>query len=160
MVVVIDVSFIVNCGEIFVIMGLFGLGKFIIICMFNGLYDVSFGIVMVNGDLIIGVLLLWFCEICCDCILMVFQYFVLLLYCIVVVNVVYLFEFKGVVKVECLVKVEEIFVLVGFEGQGEKFLFEFFGGMQQCVGIVCVFVVDSDILLMDEVFSVFDLLIC
>ncbi len=52
---VIDASFTVNRGEIFVIMGLSGSGKSTIIRMLNGLHDVTSGTVTVNGDPITGI---------------------------------------------------------------------------------------------------------
>lgn len=37
------------------------------------------------------------------------------------------------------------------------YLFQFFGGQQQCVGIVCVFVIQFELMLFDELMLVFDL---
>lgn len=91
---------------------------------------------------------------------MVFQLFVLMLYCIVVLNVVFGFEVVGMGKKECECCVMEVFEQVGFVLFLYKLLFELLGGMQQCVGFVCVLVVNLLLMIMDEVFFVFDLFKC
>ena len=156
---VIDASFTVNRGEIFVIMGLSGSGKSTIIRMLNGLHDASSGTVTVNGDPITGVPSSRLREIRRDRISMVFQHFALLPHRTVAANVAYPLELKGVAKAERLAKAEEILALVGLEGQGEKLPSELSGGMQQRVGIARALAADSDILLMDEAFSALDPLI-
>ncbi len=52
---VIDASFEVQPGEIFVIMGLSGSGKSTIIRMLNGLHEATAGTVEVQGDALTGV---------------------------------------------------------------------------------------------------------
>ena len=156
---VIDASFTVNRGEIFVIMGLSGSGKSTIIRMLNGLHDVTDGTVTVNGDPITGIPAARLREIRRDRISMVFQHFALLPHRTVAANVAYPLELKGVAKAERLAKAEEILGLVGLEGQGGKLPSELSGGMQQRVGIARALAADSDILLMDEAFSALDPLI-
>ncbi|MDF2509356.1 MAG: glycine betaine transporter ATP-binding protein, partial [Microbacterium sp.] len=156
---VIDASFTVNRGEIFVIMGLSGSGKSTIIRMLNGLHDVTSGTVTVNGDPITGIPASRLREIRRDRISMVFQHFALLPHRTVAANVAYPLELKGTPKAERLAKAEEILSLVGLEGQGEKLPSELSGGMQQRVGIARALAADSDILLMDEAFSALDPLI-
>lgn len=90
---------------------------------------------------------------------MVFQQFGLLLWWIVFENVGFGLELVGVLVWDCVVKVDEQLKLVGLVGWGEKYVYEFLGGMQQWVGLVWVFVIDVLILLMDELFFVFDFLI-
>lgn len=159
MAAVIDASFTVNRGEIFVIMGLSGSGKSTIIRMLNGLHEASSGSVTVNGDAITGIPNAQLREIRRDRISMVFQHFALLPHRTVAANVAYPLELKGVDKPTRLAKAEEILALVGLEGQGEKMPSELSGGMQQRVGIARALAADSDILLMDEAFSALDPLI-
>ena len=156
---VIDASFTVNRGEIFVIMGLSGSGKSTIIRMLNGLHDATDGSVVVNGDPITGIPSSRLREIRRDRISMVFQHFALLPHRTVAANVAYPLELKGVGKDERLKKAEEILTLVGLEGQADKLPSELSGGMQQRVGIARALAADSDILLMDEAFSALDPLI-
>lgn len=156
---VIDASFTVNRGEIFVIMGLSGSGKSTIIRMLNGLHEATDGSVLVAGDPITGIPASRLREIRRDRVSMVFQHFALLPHRTVAANVAYPLELKGVGKAERLAKAEEILGLVGLEGQGEKLPSELSGGMQQRVGIARALAADSDILLMDEAFSALDPLI-
>jgi glycine betaine/proline transport system ATP-binding protein len=156
---VIDASFTVNRGEIFVVMGLSGSGKSTIIRMLNGLHETTDGSVIVNGDAITGIPASRLREIRRDRISMVFQHFALLPHRTVAANVAYPLELKGVAKAERLAKAEEILGLVGLDGQAEKLPSELSGGMQQRVGIARALAADSDILLMDEAFSALDPLI-
>jgi glycine betaine/proline transport system ATP-binding protein len=156
---VIDASFTVNRGEIFVIMGLSGSGKSTIIRMLNGLHEATDGSVLVAGDPITGIPASRLREIRRDRVSMVFQHFALLPHRTVAANVAYPLELKGVGKTERLAKAEEILSLVGLEGQGEKLPSELSGGMQQRVGIARALAADTDILLMDEAFSALDPLI-
>ncbi|MGX1584114.1 quaternary amine ABC transporter ATP-binding protein [Microbacterium sp. NPDC055502] len=156
---VIDASFTVNRGEIFVIMGLSGSGKSTIIRMLNGLHDITDGTVTVGGDTITGIPAGRLREIRRDRISMVFQHFALLPHRTVAANVAYPLELKGVAAAERQPKAEEILALVGLEGQGDKLPSELSGGMQQRVGIARALAADSDILLMDEAFSALDPLI-
>ncbi|MBS1907943.1 MAG: glycine betaine/L-proline ABC transporter ATP-binding protein [Actinobacteria bacterium] len=156
---VIDASFTVNRGEIFVIMGLSGSGKSTIIRMLNGLHEATDGSVLVAGDPITGIPASRLREIRRDRVSMVFQHFALLPHRTVAANVAYPLELKGVGKTERLARAEEILSLVGLEGQGEKLPSELSGGMQQRVGIARALAADTDILLMDEAFSALDPLI-
>ncbi|MCE4026818.1 betaine/proline/choline family ABC transporter ATP-binding protein [Microbacterium sp. Au-Mic1] len=156
---VIDASFTVNRGEIFVIMGLSGSGKSTIIRMLNGLHEATDGSVLVAGDPITGIPASRLREIRRDRVSMVFQHFALLPHRTVAANVAYPLELKGIGKTERLAKAEEILTLVGLDGQGEKLPSELSGGMQQRVGIARALAADTDILLMDEAFSALDPLI-
>ncbi len=156
---VIDASFTVDRGEIFVIMGLSGSGKSTIIRMLNGLHEATDGSVLIAGDPITGIPASRLREIRRDRVSMVFQHFALLPHRTVAANVAYPLELKGVGKAERLARAEEILGLVGLEGQGEKRPSELSGGMQQRVGIARALAADTDILLMDEAFSALDPLI-
>ncbi|MCS3844523.1 glycine betaine/L-proline ABC transporter ATP-binding protein [Microbacterium sp. AK031] len=156
---VIDASFTVNRGEIFVIMGLSGSGKSTIIRMLNGLHDITDGSVMINGDEIAGVPASRLREIRRENVSMVFQHFALLPHRTVADNVAYPLELRGVGKAERLAKAEEVIAMVGLEGWGDKLPSQLSGGMQQRVGIARALAADTEILLMDEAFSALDPLI-
>ncbi|WP_405374715.1 MULTISPECIES: glycine betaine/L-proline ABC transporter ATP-binding protein [unclassified Microbacterium] len=156
---VIDASFSVERGEIFVIMGLSGSGKSTIIRMLNGLHDATGGSILVQGDPITGIPAAKLRGIRRERLAMVFQHFALLPHRTVAANVAYPLELRGVGKAERLAKAEEILALVGLEGWGEKLPSALSGGMQQRVGIARALAADTDILLMDEAFSALDPLI-
>ena len=156
---VIDASFEVEPGEIFVIMGLSGSGKSTIIRMLNGLHDATAGTVEVQGDPLTGVSPARLRSLRRERIAMVFQHFALLPHRTVAANVAYPLEIRGVGKAERLAKANEILALVGLEGWGDKLPSALSGGMQQRVGIARALAADTDILLMDEAFSVLDPLI-
>ncbi|MFB8891740.1 MULTISPECIES: glycine betaine/L-proline ABC transporter ATP-binding protein [Microbacterium] len=156
---VIDASFTVQPGEIFVIMGLSGSGKSTLIRMLNGLHDATAGTITVKGDSITDVAPARLRSIRRERIAMVFQHFALLPHRSVAANVAYPLELRGVAKTERLAKAEEILSLVGLEGWGDKLPSALSGGMQQRVGIARALAADSDILLMDEAFSALDPLI-
>lgn len=156
---VIDASFTVNRGEIFVIMGLSGSGKSTIIRMLNGLHDATAGEVIVDGDPITGIPASRLRELRRDRVSMVFQHFALLPHRTVAANVAYPLELRGVPKAERLARAEDILSLVGLAGWGDKLPSELSGGMQQRVGIARAVAADTEILLMDEAFSALDPLI-
>lgn len=156
---VIDASFSVQPGEIFVIMGLSGSGKSTLIRMLNGLHDVSGGTVTMLGDQITDVPAARLREVRRDRVSMVFQHFALLPHRTVADNVAYPLELRGTGKTERLAKAEEILALVGLGGWGDKLPSELSGGMQQRVGIARALAADTEVLLMDEAFSALDPLI-
>lgn len=125
------------------------------VCIINLFMWLNEGNVVVGGCdlmlLLVGVL----CEVCCE-IGMIFQYFNLLLLCMVFDNVVLLFELVGVSCVDIEVVVLLLFDLVGLFVQKDCYLLQISGGQKQCVGIVCVLVSQLKVLLLDEVMFVFD----
>lgn len=156
---VIDASFTVQPGEIFVIMGLSGSGKSTVIRMLNGLFEATDGSVSVYGDSITGIPAGRLRQVRRDRISMVFQHFALLPHRTVSANVAYPLELKRVPKAQRLAKAEEVLALVGLAGWGDKYPSELSGGMKQRVGIARALAADTDILLMDEAFSALDPLI-
>src|SRR5690606_15437449 len=86
---VIDASFTVQPGEIFVIMGLSGSGKSTVIRMLNGLHDATAGTISVHDEPITGVSGHRLRSIRRDRISMVFQHFALLPHRTVADNVAY-----------------------------------------------------------------------
>ncbi|GAA3647098.1 quaternary amine ABC transporter ATP-binding protein [Microbacterium marinilacus] len=156
---VIDASFEVRRGEIFVVMGLSGSGKSTLIRMLNGLLETTSGEIEVGGDEITGVTPSRLRAIRRDRVSMVFQHFALLPHRTVVANVAYPLELRGTSSAERMAKAEEVLDMVGLAGWGDKLPSELSGGMQQRVGIARALAADTDILLMDEAFSALDPLI-
>ncbi|MFV0285675.1 MAG: glycine betaine/L-proline ABC transporter ATP-binding protein [Demequina sp.] len=156
---VIDASFEVKKGEIFVVMGLSGSGKSTLIRMLNGLHPQTAGTVEVGGDSITGVSPAKLRDIRRKRVSMVFQHFALLPHRTVIDNVAYGLEIQGVDKAERLSRAAQITQVVGLAGWEEKFPSELSGGMQQRVGLARALAADTDVLLMDEAFSALDPLI-
>jgi glycine betaine/proline transport system ATP-binding protein len=156
---VIDASFTVRTGEIFVIMGLSGSGKSTVIRMLNGLHDTTAGEIVVSDQSITELSPSRLRALRRDRVSMVFQHFALLPHRTVADNVAYPLELRGIGKTERLARAEEILTLVGLEGWGDTLPSALSGGMQQRVGIARALAADTDILLMDEAFSALDPLI-
>lgn len=156
---VIDASFTVEPGEIFVIMGLSGSGKSTIIRMLNGLLSPTAGEVLVRGRSVTKASPAELRTIRQDSISMVFQHFALLPHRTVIDNAAYALEIKGVPREERLKKANHILEKVGLAGWGDKYPDELSGGMRQRVGLARALTAETDILLMDEAFSALDPLI-
>jgi glycine betaine/proline transport system ATP-binding protein len=156
---VIDASFTVRSGEIFVVMGLSGSGKSTLIRMLNGLLEPTSGQVTVLGTPIAGASAAAVREVRRKHVSMVFQHFALLPHRTVAENVAYGLEIQGVALAERRAKAAEILELVGLDGWGDKLPGQLSGGMQQRVGLGRALAADTDILLMDEAFSALDPLI-
>lgn len=156
---VIDASFEVKEGEIFVVMGLSGSGKSTLIRTLNGLWDATGGTVSLGGDKITGISAKHLREVRRKRVSMVFQHFALLPHRTVLENVAYPLEQQGVGKSERLASAAKMLKMVGLDGWGEKMPSELSGGMQQRVGIARALAADTDLLLMDEAFSALDPLI-
>ncbi|WP_342664872.1 glycine betaine/L-proline ABC transporter ATP-binding protein [Microbacterium indicum] len=156
---VIDASFEVKRGEIFVVMGLSGSGKSTLIRTLNGLHPATAGSVEILGQDITQTSDAKLRGIRRDHISMVFQHFALLPHRTVIDNVAYPLEIQGVAKAKRLARAQEILDLVDLGSWGDKLPSELSGGMQQRVGIARALAADTDILLMDEAFSALDPLI-
>ncbi len=156
---VIDASFEVKSGEIFVVMGLSGSGKSTLIRMLNGLHDATSGTVTIAGVALTGATPAALREIRRSKVSMVFQHFALLPHRTVIDNVAYGLEVQGVPRAERLERASTITSLVGLSGWEDKLPSELSGGMQQRVGLARALASDTDILLMDEAFSALDPLI-
>ncbi|WP_062310473.1 quaternary amine ABC transporter ATP-binding protein [Demequina rhizosphaerae] len=156
---VIDASFEVRRGEIFVVMGLSGSGKSTLIRMLNGLHDATAGTVEVAGERITDIPAKRLREIRRKRISMVFQHFALLPHRTVIDNVAYGLEIQGVPLEERVARARKVTEIVGLKGWEEKHPSELSGGMQQRVGLARALAADTDVLLMDEAFSALDPLI-
>ncbi|WP_062517832.1 quaternary amine ABC transporter ATP-binding protein [Demequina gelatinilytica] len=156
---VIDASFEVRRGEIFVVMGLSGSGKSTLIRMLNGLHEATAGTVEVGGESITDVSPKRLREIRRKRVSMVFQHFALLPHRTVIDNVAYGLEIQGMPLDQRIAKARQVTEIVGLKGWEEKHPSELSGGMQQRVGLARALAADTDVLLMDEAFSALDPLI-
>ncbi|WP_430869233.1 quaternary amine ABC transporter ATP-binding protein [Demequina aurantiaca] len=156
---VIDASFEVRTGEIFVVMGLSGSGKSTLIRMLNGLHPQTSGTVEIGGESITGVTAAQLREIRRHKVSMVFQHFALLPHRTVIDNVAYGLEIQGLDKADRQARARKITQIVGLAGWEEKYPSELSGGMQQRVGLARALATDTEVLLMDEAFSALDPLI-
>ena len=156
---VIDASFEVRRGEIFVVMGLSGSGKSVLIRMLNGLLEAASGTVTVAGKSITGIPAKQLREVRRHSVSMVFQHFALLPHRTVIDNVAYGLEVQGVGREERLQRASTIIGMVGRDGWTDNLPSELSGGMQQRVGLGRALAADTDVLLMDEAFSALDPLI-
>lgn len=156
---VIDASFEVKEGEIFVVMGLSGSGKSTLIRALNGLWEATSGQVTLGDDKITGMSSAKLREVRRQRVSMVFQHFALLPHRTVLANVAYPLEQQGVGRAQRLSTAAKTLDLVGLTGWGDKMPSELSGGMQQRVGIARALAANTEILLMDEAFSALDPLI-
>lgn len=156
---VIDASFEVKKGEIFVVMGLSGSGKSTLIRMLNGLNPTTDGSIKVFGTEVVGSTPNDLRGLRRDHMSMVFQHFALLPHRTVLENVAYGLELQGVASGKRIERAKHWLERVGLKGWEEHYPEELSGGMQQRVGIARAFAADTEILLMDEAFSALDPLI-
>lgn len=156
---VIDASFDVQPGEIFVVMGLSGSGKSTLIRMLNGLWPMTSGSVVIGDTDIAKISAKKLRKVRQERISMVFQHFALLPHRTVLQNAAYALEIQGVSLKERTERATKILDVVGLNGWGEKYPSELSGGMQQRVGLARALASETDILLMDEAFSALDPLI-
>ncbi|WP_245571009.1 quaternary amine ABC transporter ATP-binding protein [Glaciibacter superstes] len=156
---VIDASFEVKQGEIFVVMGLSGSGKSTLIRMLNGLLEATSGTVTVGGTQITGIPPKQLREVRRRNVSMVFQHFALLPHRTVLDNAAYGLEVQGFSLDERRERAMAVVERVGLSGWEDKFPSQLSGGMQQRVGLARALASDTDILLMDEAFSALDPLI-
>jgi glycine betaine/proline transport system ATP-binding protein len=156
---VIDASFTVEEGEIFVVMGLSGSGKSTLIRMVNGLLEPTSGHVEIHGDNITQAGGADLRRLRRERVSMVFQHFALFPHRTVAENAAYGLKTQGVDKAERRRRAVEALSLVGLEGWEDHLPDQLSGGMQQRVGLARALAADTDVLLMDEAFSALDPLI-
>ncbi|MDY6986355.1 MAG: glycine betaine/L-proline ABC transporter ATP-binding protein [Candidatus Thermoplasmatota archaeon] len=153
------VSFEVEEGETFVLMGLSGSGKSTMIRCINLLVQPTSGSVYVDGKRIDVMDRKQLREIRGEKIAMVFQHFALYPNRTVLDNTAFGLEIRGMPEDERYKKAEEALERVGLLGWRDRFPTELSGGMKQRVGLARALAVDPEILLMDEPFSALDPLI-
>ncbi|TWP32632.1 quaternary amine ABC transporter ATP-binding protein [Leekyejoonella antrihumi] len=156
---VIDASFEVEEGEMFVVMGLSGSGKSTLIRAVNGLQEPTSGSVEIYGEDITHASSTDVRRLRRERISMVFQHFALFPHRTVLDNVAYGLKIQGVAKDERRSRAMTALEMCGLEGWQAKLPTQLSGGMQQRVGLARALAADTDILLMDEAFSALDPLI-
>jgi glycine betaine/proline transport system ATP-binding protein len=156
---VIDASFEVAEGEIFVVMGLSGSGKSTLLRTLNGLLPPTAGSVTYEGRDLTGLDAAELRRVRSHGISMVFQHFALFPHRTVLDNAAYGLEVQGVPRPERHRQAAEALRLTGLEGWEQSWPDELSGGMQQRVGLARALATDADVLLMDEAFSALDPLI-
>ena len=154
-----DVSFEVDPGEIFVVMGLSGSGKSTLVRCLIRLIEPTSGQVLINGRNVLAMNRAELRDLRLHHISMVFQQFGLFPHRRVIDNVAYGLEVQRVNKKARLKRANEMLELVGLQGWGHHFPRELSGGMQQRVGLARALAVNPEILLFDEPFSSLDPLI-
>lgn len=156
---VIDASFDVMPGEIFVVMGLSGSGKSTLIRTLNALQPATDGTVEVMGKDLGRLSKKQLRELRSAHMSMVFQHFALLPHRTVLDNAAYGLEIKGQGKEKREKIARDVLARVGLEGWDNNYPGELSGGMQQRVGLARALASGNGILLMDEAFSALDPLI-
>lgn len=154
-----DVSFEVEEGEIFVIMGLSGSGKSTLIRCLNLLNVPTGGKIFIGDEEITAYNKSQLRKFRQDKIAMVFQHFGILTHRTVLNNVEYGLEIKGMPKSEREKTARTVIETVGLGGWEDKMPSQLSGGMQQRIGLARALATEPDILLMDEPFSALDPLI-
>ncbi len=156
---VIDASFTVEPGQIFVVMGLSGSGKSTLLRMLNGLLEPTAGHVRFDGQDLTQLSARELREVRSKKISMVFQHFALFPHRSVLENAAYGLEVQGVPRAEREKRAAQALELAGLAGWEKSWPDELSGGMQQRVGLARALATDADLLLMDESFSALDPLI-
>jgi len=154
-----NVSFQVERGETFVVMGLSGSGKSTLVRCISRLIEPTRGEVLVDGIDTVTMPEKDLIELRRHKLSMVFQHFGLLPHRRVIENIAYGLEVRGMPREERLEKAGEVLESVGLSGWGDNYPRELSGGMQQRVGLARALAVDPEIMLFDEPFSALDPLI-
>lgn len=154
-----DVSFEVQTGETFVVMGLSGSGKSTLVRCISRLIDPTGGEVIIDGQDITRLNDRDLLELRRTKLSMVFQHFGLFPHRKVVDNIAFGLEVRGEPHDQRIARAMEVLKLVGLGGWEENYPRELSGGMQQRVGLARAMAVDPEILIFDEPFSALDPLI-
>lgn len=156
---VVDVSFEVKPGEIFVVMGLSGSGKSTLIRCINRLYEPTSGTVLIDDTDVTQASAEELRQIRRNKVSMVFQHFALFPHKSVQENVEYGLKVQDIPEDARRDKAEEALEMVGLGGWGTLKPGSLSGGMRQRVGLARALAAGSEVLLMDEAFSALDPLI-
>lgn len=154
-----DISFDVERGKIFTLIGLSGSGKSTVVRCLNRLHTATSGKIFFEGRDIEKFNKEKLQEYRRTNLSMVFQSFGLMSHRDVLGNVAFGLEIRGVKKAEREEKAMELISMVGLDGWEYKSISDLSGGMRQRVGIARALTNDPDILLMDEPFSALDPLV-
>jgi len=144
-----DVSLSVKSGEVVALLGRSGSGKSTLLRIMAGLIPPSQGQVLSNGKPLRGAN---------TDVAMVFQSFALLPWLTVQENVELGLEARGVKREERRQRALKAIDTVGLDGFESAYPKELSGGMKQRVGFARAFVLEPQVLFMDEPFSALDVL--
>jgi len=153
---VLDASFEINKGEIFVLMGLSGSGKSTLIRLLNRLIEPTAGSVIVDGEDVAKMSTEKLLNLRRKDMSMVFQSFALLPHRTVVENAAFGLEIAGVDVKERERRAMEVLEQVGLHTFAKHMPSQLSGGMQQRVGLARALTVNPSLMLMDEAFSALD----
>ena len=154
-----NISFQVQRGEIYVLIGLSGSGKSTVVRCLNMLNRPTSGEIYFEGNEIEKFSNKELLDMRRYKISMVFQSFGLMSHRDVLNNVAYGLEIRGVKKEERETKAMEMIDMVGLGGWEHNSIQSLSGGMRQRVGLARALANDPDVLLMDEPFSALDPLV-
>ena len=151
-----DVSFDVEAGQTFVVMGLSGSGKSTLLRHLNRLVEPTAGSIEIDGTDILGLAPESLVEFRRHRTAMVFQGFGLLPHRSVLDNVAYGLAVRGIDRSEREERARTWIRRVGLEGTETDRPHVLSGGMQQRVGLARALATEAPLLLMDEPFSALD----
>ena len=154
-----DVSFEIQQGETFVVMGLSGSGKSTLVRCISRLIEPTAGAVQIDGEDVIGLSKKGLMDLRRNKMSMVFQHFGLFPHRKVIDNIAFGLEVRGTNRTARMDRAMEVLELVGLGGWEDNYPRELSGGMQQRVGLARAMAVDPEILIFDEPFSALDPLI-
>jgi len=154
-----DVSFSIQKGETFVVMGLSGSGKSTLVRCLTRLIEPTSGSVIIDDTDVTKISRNKLLDLRRNKMSMVFQHFGLFPHRTVLENISYGLEIRGERKQDRLDKAMESLNLVGLKGWHNNYPRELSGGMQQRVGLARAMAVEPEILIFDEPFSALDPLI-
>ena len=154
-----DVSFNVDSGQIFVVMGLSGSGKSTLVRCLIRLIEATRGSIRFDGEDIREYSPDQMLEFRRSKVAMVFQHYALLPHRRVMDNVAFGLEIRGLDKTTMYEMAQSAIDTVGLSGWESYYPREMSGGMQQRVGLARALAVNSEVMLMDEPFSGLDPLI-
>lgn len=150
-----NVSFEIEKGEIFGIIGLSGAGKSTVVRTLNLLERPTSGVVEVNGK---NLMELSEKELRCERqnIGMIFQHFNLLMQKTVLKNVMFPMEIAGYSKADARKRAYEVLEIVGLADKAKAYPAQLSGGQKQRVAIARALSTNPEIILSDESTSALD----
>jgi glycine betaine/proline transport system ATP-binding protein len=154
-----DVSFDVQPGEVFVVMGLSGSGKSTLVRCLTRLIEPSLGQVLLDGEDIRAANQERLRELRRRRFAMVFQNFGLLPHRRVIDNVAFGLEIRGDERIPRHDRAREVIDLVGLTPYIDRYPDQLSGGQQQRVGLARALAGDPEVMFFDEPFSALDPLI-
>jgi glycine betaine/proline transport system ATP-binding protein len=154
-----DVTFDVQPGEVFVVMGLSGSGKSTLVRCLTRLIEPTLGEIDLDGEDIRKASPERLRELRRRRFSMVFQNFGLLPHRRVLDNIAFGLELRGEPNAARLARAGELVGLVGLDGMAERYPDQLSGGQQQRVGLARALASDPEVMLLDEPFSALDPLI-